>query len=120
MSVALLIPEELATRTALLPTKLADPRLRKQMETLLQGRRVFTLYKNQKGQYKEFTFNTLSHKGANVLPAYGKKKDGFSVAEHYLLKQRIQLRNPPTPLRSPLLQGAGILLPINHFSIINQ
>jgi hypothetical protein len=93
MSLAIWIAETLGTPSSELHKRLADPRIRSSIEKQLAHTRVFTLYKNRKGDLKEFKFEKLSCGGAHILPAYG-KYGGTTVKEHYEIMHNIILRNP--------------------------
>jgi hypothetical protein len=118
MSLAVLIANHLNCPIAVLHHKLSDPRVRKLVENNLAGRRVFTIYKNRRGDYKEFDFSFLSRFGADRLPAYGTKVKGGTVQEHYKNKHWISLRYPFLPCVVDTFKGQDYYYPLELLQLV--
>jgi len=79
--------------------KLYHPQFRAQVLEALQGRIVKTLYLDKLQFEKTFSFDGLTHRGADQTMAYGRLSRTFNctIAQHYYSRHRIRLQFPYLP-----------------------
>lgn len=66
------------------------------IQNSLLGRKVKTTYKNRNGEFKTFTIGGITRDGANIVMAYGKRRQPFNtcIAAHFYARHRIELHYP--------------------------
>ena len=104
----------LNVRLSMLGDELKKEGVREKVENHFLGKRVFTLYRNVSGNYKEFSFDGLAFTRADRTYAYAT----VTVDQHYLVRHRITLRSPHLPCAMHFAQGLIHFYPLDLLDIV--
>lgn len=102
---------------------LDNPRERASLESAFRGRKLRTIYANRSGERKYFTFECISVKGADKIPAYGglKKVYNVSIVQHFYARHRIKLVYPYHQcMIHHLSNGTKRFYPIELLEVYNE